>query len=198
MTRPNGALVRATRRRLALVTAAVLYVSLSTSAPAARVERVNQAVDDALRTLYAHAAGARALRDRAKAVLVFPRVVKTGAASGERGGAGVLREHGIATGYYRSVGSFRGVEAGMESFGYALFFMSEAALDFLRKIDDWEIGTGPNVLVVDERAATEPSTAGARDGICAFVFDQKGLMTGIDVRGTRITRFRPKGNRRVP
>jgi lipid-binding SYLF domain-containing protein len=143
----------------------VLHVSLSTSAPAARVERVNQAVDNALRTLYTHAAGARALRDRAKAVLVFPRVVKTGAASGERGGAGVLRERGIATGYYRSVGSFRGVEAGIESFGYALFLMSAAALDFLNKIDDWEIGTGPNVLVIDERAATEPSTACARDSI---------------------------------
>lgn len=198
MTRRNGAVVRAMRRRLVLVTAAALHVSLSTSAPAARVERVNLAVDNALRTLYAHAAGARALRNRASAVLVFPRVVKTGAASGERGGAGVLREHGIATAYYRSLGSFRGVAPGIESFGYALFFMSTAALDFLRKTDDWEIGTGPNVVVVDEPTARELSTAGARDDICAFVFDRKGLMTGTGLRGTRITRFRPKGDRRVP
>jgi hypothetical protein len=87
-----------------------------TSAHAARVERVNQAVDGALRTLYGHAAGARALRDKATAVLVFLRIVKTGSASGERRGAAVLREHGISTGYYRSLGVFHGVEPGIESF----------------------------------------------------------------------------------
>jgi lipid-binding SYLF domain-containing protein len=180
------------------VTAAALHVLLSTGAHAARVDRVNLAVDNALRTLYTHAAGARALRDKATAVLVFPRILKTGTASGQRGGAGVLREHGIATGYYRSLGDSRGVEAGIESFGFALFFMSKSALDFLRKSNEWEIGTGPNVVVVDEQTARELSTARAQDDIYAFVFDQKGLMTGIDLRGSKITPFRPKGNQRLP
>jgi lipid-binding SYLF domain-containing protein len=181
-----------------LVTAAALHVALVTSAHAARVERVNQAVDGALRTLYGHAAGARALRDKASAVLVFPRIVKTGSASGERGGAGVLREHGISTGYYRSLGVFHGVEPGIESFGYALFFMSKPALDVLRRSDGWEIGTGPSVLVVDEGTTRQPSTAGPQDDIFAFVFTQKGLMVGVELRGSKITRFRPKGDRRVP
>src|SRR5262249_25956372 len=149
-------------------------------------------------TLYTNVAGARALRDRARAVLVFPRVVKTGTASGERSGAGALREHGIATGYYRSLGEFRGAEAGVESFGYVLFFMSAAALDSLHKSDVWQIGTGPKVVVVDEGMARAPSTAGARDDICAIVFNRKGLMTGVDLQGTRITPFRPKGDRRRP
>jgi len=198
MTRPKGTIAGARRRGVLLAAAAAFHVSHIASAHAARIDRFDQSVDDALRTLYSHAAGARALRDRARAVLVFPRVVETGTASGERGGPGALREHGIATGYYRSLGSFRGVDAGIESFGYVLFFMSPAALDSVRKTDDWEIGTGPKVVVVDEETAKEASTAGAQGDICAFVFDQKGLMTGIDLRGTRITRFRPKGDQRLP
>src|SRR5262245_24791493 len=198
MNRPKSAITVSMRQGVLLAAVVAFHVSLVTGAHAARVDRFDQSVDNALRTLYSHAAGARALREKASAVLVFPRVVETGTASGERGGAGALREHGIATGYYRSLGSFRGVEPGIETFGYVLFFMSPAALDSLRKTDGWEIGTGPKVVVVDERTAKEPSTAGAQGDICAFVFNQKGLMTGIDLRGTRITRFRPKGDRRVP
>jgi lipid-binding SYLF domain-containing protein len=160
MIRRDGPIVSALHRRAALVTAAALHVALVTGAHAARVERINLAVDGALRTLYGHAAGARALRDKARAVLVFPRIVKTGSASGERGGAGVLREHGVSTGYYRSLGVFHGVEPGIESFGYALFFMSKPALDVLRRSDGWEIGTGQSVVVVDEGTTRQLSTAG--------------------------------------
>lgn len=95
----DGRIVSAMHGSLVTATAAALHVALITSAHAARVERINLAVDGALRTLCGHAPGARALRDEARAVLVFPRIVKTGSASGERGGAGVLREHGISTGY---------------------------------------------------------------------------------------------------
>jgi len=197
MTRPKGAIAGAMRRGV-LLAATALQVSLVTSAHAARVERFDQAVNDALRTLYTNVAGARALRDKAKAVLVFPRVVKTGAASGKRGGPGALREHGIATGYYRSLGDFRGVEPGVESFGYVLFFMSTAALDVLRKTDGWQIGAGPNVVVIDEGMARTLSTAGAQGDICAIVFNPKGLMTGVDLRDTRVTPFRPKGDLRLP
>ena len=198
MIRRHGPIVSAMHRIAGLVSAAALHVALVTGAHAARVERVNQAADGALRTLYGHAAGARALRDKATAVLVFPRVVKTGSASGERGGAGVLREHGISTGYYRSLGVFHGVEPGIESFGYALFFMSKPALDVLSRSEGWEIGSGPSVVVVDEGTTRQPSTAGREDDIRAFVFTQKGLMAGVELRGSKITRFRPKGDRRVP
>src|SRR5262245_18336650 len=169
MNRPKSAITVSMRRGVLLAAVVAFHVSLVTSAHAARVDRFDQSVDSALRRLYSQAAGARALREKASAVLVFPRVVETGTASGERGGAGALREHGIATGYYRSRGSFRGVDAGIESFGYVLFFMSPAALDSLHKADDWEIGTGPKVVVVDEGTAKEASTARAKGDICAFV-----------------------------
>ena len=162
---------------------AVTLVAHDTGAHAATAAPIDVGVNMALRVLYASSAGARALRSKAKAILVFPRVRP---AAGGFGGDGALRQGGMTTGYYHTLGG--SAPSGVPSFGYALFFLSDAALDSLPKSQDWEIGPG---VVLDQAAARRLSTASLPDDIYAFVFNEKGLMTGIGIRGAKITHIHP-------
>ena len=85
----------------------------------------------------------------------------------------------------------KGVQIGAQSFGYALFFTDEKALDYLDRSDGWEVGVGPTVVVLDKGAAQTLSTTTAKDDIYAFTFNQEGLMAGIGIEGYKITRFEP-------
>jgi lipid-binding SYLF domain-containing protein len=49
-------------------------------------------------------------------------------------------------------------QAGMQTYGYGLFFMTESAMKWLDKSDGWEMGVGPSIVVVDTGAATSKAT----------------------------------------
>lgn len=93
--------------------------------------------------------------------------------------------------YYRSVAASYGLQAGGQKFGYALFFMDDDSLSYLEKSSGWEIGTGPSVVIVDKGAAKSMGTTASREGVFAFIFGQKGLMAGIGIQGSKITRITP-------
>jgi lipid-binding SYLF domain-containing protein len=94
------------------------------------------------------------------------------------------------TGYYSSVGVSYGLQAGVQIFGYALFFMNDSDLEYLIKSEGWEVGAGPSVVVLDKGVASSLSTTTARQGVYAIFFEQKGLMAGIGLQGTKITRLK--------
>ncbi|MFO1071047.1 MAG: lipid-binding SYLF domain-containing protein [Geminicoccaceae bacterium] len=145
----------------------------------------------ALKGLYEHNAAARALGEKAVAVLVFPDIVKGGLVVGGQYGEGALVKGEKIEGHYRSVAASWGLQAGVQTFGYALFFMNEAALAYLERSNGWEVGVGPTLVVVDQGASASLTTTTAKDDIYAFFFDQKGLMAGIGIQGSKITRFTP-------
>ena len=91
-------------------------------------------------------------------------------------GEGVLFRDSKAAGYYNSVGGSWGLQVGAQSYGYALFLMTDKAVDYLRQTKGWEIGVGPTVVVVDEGVARNLSTSTLKDDAYAFIFDQQGLM----------------------
>jgi lipid-binding SYLF domain-containing protein len=80
----------------------------------------------------------------------------------------------------------------MQWFGYALFFMNQAALDQLTKTGGWEIGTGPSLVVVDEGFAKSFTTNTLTSDVYAVTFAQQGLMGGVGIQGSKITRIHPK------
>jgi lipid-binding SYLF domain-containing protein len=92
-------------------------------------------------------------------------------------------------GYYSTVAASYGLQAGAQSFGYALFFITDKALDYLKKSEGWEIGVGPSIVIVDEGIAKSLTTTTAKSDIYAFFFDQKGLMAGLGLQGSKITRI---------
>ena len=154
---------------------------------------INRDVNAALAKLYDGTPQARQLASRAKGVLVFPSVVKAGFLFGAQyGSSGALLKDGRPAAYYNTVAASYGLQAGVQSFGYALFFMSDSALKYLDKSEGWEIGVGPSIVVVDAGAAKSLTTTTAKSDVYAFIFDQKGLMAGLGLQGSKITRINPK------
>lgn len=177
--------------RLVAVAALFLLTAAPLPASAATKAEINNDADAALQTLYESTPLAKMLAEKAVAVLVFPSIVKGGFIIGGQYGDGALREGTTTIGYYRSVAFSYGLQAGVQSFGYALIFMKPSALDYLKKSAGWELGVGPSIVVVDKGAARSLSTTTAKSDIYAFFFDQKGLMAGLGLQGTKITKINP-------
>jgi lipid-binding SYLF domain-containing protein len=94
-------------------------------------------------------------------------------------------------GHYKSVAASYGLQAGIQKFGYALFFMTKGDLAYLHKSGGWEIGTGPSVVIVDTGMAKTLTTTTLRKGVYAFAFGQRGLMGGLGLQGSKITEIHP-------
>jgi lipid-binding SYLF domain-containing protein len=142
--------------------------------------------------LYASTPAADALGKRAAGVLVFPEIIKGGFLVGVQYGEGVLFRRGAVAGYYRSSSGSFGFQAGLHKFGYALFFMTDADMAYLDRSSGWELGVGPSITVVDQGLARSLSTTTLQEGMYAFFFEQRGLMAGVSLQGTKITRIHPR------
>jgi lipid-binding SYLF domain-containing protein len=158
-------------------------------ATGASAKEIDRDVDAALASLYAGNSAARLLRDNAKGILVFPHMLKAGFLFGGQLGEGALRRGGRTTGYYNSVAASYGLQAGAQTFGYALFFMTDSALEYLDKSAGFELGVGPSLVVVDEGVAKSLTSTTLKHDVYAFIFDQKGLMAGVGIQGSKITRI---------
>jgi len=171
----------------------VLFSCLAAgSALAASASEIDRNVSQALITLYQTTPGAKLLANHAKGILVFPTVVKGGFIVAGQYGDGALRRGGRTLGYYRSLAASVGLQAGAQSYGYALLFMDDASLKYLQKSQGWELGTGPELVVLDKGFEKNLSTTTLHKGVYAFVFSAKGLMAGIDIQGSKITPIHPK------
>jgi len=173
---------------LALVCGAASFTGARGAVAADRAE-IEATADSALRALYQKYPTAKLLAQNAKGILIFPKIVKGGFIVGGLYGEGVLRMGSKTVGYYNTVAASYGLQAGLQKYGYVLFFMTDSALRYLERSDGWEIGIGPSIVVVDEGLAKSLTTTTARDDVYAFIFGQKGLMAGIGLQGSKITRI---------
>jgi lipid-binding SYLF domain-containing protein len=176
------------RRAVAAIVLIVTMLLAVTTAP--RVAVANNELDAkaALDSLYKSTPAARELGKTAKAILVFPRIVKAGFMIGAQYGNGILFKNGRPAGSYNiSAGSY-GFQAGVQGFAYAMFFMTDDALTYLDESGGFEAGAGPSVVVVDKGAAKSLTTTTARKDVYAFIFGQKGLMGGVGLQGSKITK----------
>jgi lipid-binding SYLF domain-containing protein len=181
-----------TRRAMVLGTgAAALALPLLTpsAAVAAKSTDIDQRANAALHELYHDSVLARDLSKTAKGILVFPRIHKAGFIVGAAYGEGVLHKNGRAAGYYSSFAASYGFQAGVQWFGYALFFTTDDSLRYLDKSDGWEVGSGPSIVVVDKGAATKHSSTTLTQDVYAFIFNQRGLMAGLGLEGSKITKL---------
>jgi len=67
--------------------------------------------------------------------------------------------------------------------------MTDKAVQYIRETKGWEIGVGPTVVVVDEGVAKNLSTTSLKDDAYAFIFSAQGLMAGVSIEGTKISRI---------
>lgn len=167
-------------------------LALPPSAPpalAASAKEINRDADASLVKLYERVPEARALSQQAAGMLIFPSIVKAGFLFGAQYGEGVLRVKGRNAGYYNTVAASYGLQAGVQSFGYVLFFMTDSALKYLNKSEGFELGVGPSIVVLDAGKAKTLTTTTGQSDIYAFIFDQKGLMAGLGLQGSKISKL---------
>jgi lipid-binding SYLF domain-containing protein len=175
---------------LALAGAAPIAAITLDSAAAATADDLNKDANQSLQMLYRTNPVAQSIGKQAKAILIFPQIVKAGLVFGGAYGEGVLKEGNRPVDYYNSFSGSWGLQAGAQSYGYVVFLMNDRALDYIHKTQGWEIGVGPTVVIVNEGVAKNLSTTTLKDDAYAFIFDQKGLMAGISIEGTKISHIK--------
>jgi len=175
---------------LLIGTVAAMSFSAIPFTRAATPEDLNKDADQALHKLTSTNPFAADLSKKARAVLIFPNIVKAGLIFGGAYGEGVLKEGSKVDGYYNSVTASWGFQAGAQSYGYVVFLMSNKAIKYIHDTHGLEIGTGPTVVVVNEGVAKNLSTSTLKDDAYAFIFDQQGLMASVSIEGTKISRIR--------
>lgn len=181
----------ATRRAALAALAASLGGLAPRAASAASARELTASGKAALERLYRAQPKAREVGHKAQAILVFPEIVKAGLLIGGQSGNGVLLKGGQPVAYYNISAASFGLQAGAQTFGYALFFMNNAALQYLDRSDGWQVGSGPSVVVATEGMAKSFTSTTLTQDVYAFPFGQRGLMAGIGIEGSKITRIRP-------
>jgi len=174
---------------LMFAAASIASMSVMNLASAATAEDLDKDSRQALQTLYKAEPVAKTLSNTAKAVLIFPNIIKAGLVFGGSYGEGELIEGSKVVDYYNTVTGSWGLQAGAQSYGYAVFLMTDKAIQYVKDTKGWEIGVGPTVVVVDEGVAKNLSTSSLKDDAYAFIFSQQGLMAGVSIEGTKISKI---------
>ena len=181
---------RALRRALLMLAVIAPLGLWSTGVQAETAQDLTRNARQTLEQLYKAHPVAAAISKKAKAILVFPSIIKAGLVFGGAYGEGVLFEDSKVEGYYNSVSASWGWQAGAQSYGYVVFLMNDKALQYLHRSDGWEIGVGPTVAVMDKGVGRNLSTTTLQDDAYAFILDQKGLMVSLSIEGTKISRIK--------
>ena len=183
--------LRAIALATTLATATLVSGFTFHSARAATAEDLNRSSETALQALYSANPTAEVIGKKARAILIFPSILKAGLFFGGAYGEGELMSGSTVGGYYNSVTGSWGLQAGIQSYGYAVFLMSPKAVRYIHRSEGWEIGVGPTVVVVDAGVAKNLSSSTLKNDAYAFIFDQQGLMAGVSIEGTKITQIHP-------
>ncbi len=166
----------------------------SSPAAAQDLTALDRDVHAAIALLLQTSPAAKRLAPSAKGALVFPNIVKAGFLVGIQYGNGALvraRQGGgyYIAGYYNITSLSYGMQAGVQSFGYVMALMTDAAVENVESGQGWELGVGPSIVVVEAGMAKTLTTETAKSDVYAFTFGQKGLMGGLGLQGTKITKL---------
>lgn len=155
---------------------------------------IDRDVDQVYAKLIKSTPSAEKLSKTAKAILIFPRIIKAGMGVGGHRGSGALRQNGKTSGYYMTIAGSYGLQIGAQTFGYAMFFMDDKSLKYLFDHNDgWEVGVGPSVVFVDTGLASTLNNTTITESVYVLTFNQRGLMAGAGIQGSKITRIHPPG-----
>ena len=180
-----------TRRNVILGLGSLPVLALAPPAMAASTaSEINRDSSEALQQLYRLNPVAEDISKKALGILIFPKIVKAGLIFGGSYGEGELRDMGKVVNYYSSVSASWGLQAGAQSYSYVVFLITSKAIDYLNTSKGWEIGVGPTVVLVNEGVAKNLSTSTLKDDAYAFIFGQQGLMAGLTLEGSKISKIK--------
>ena len=114
---------------------------------------------------------------------------KAGLIIGGEYGTGALRIDGKTVGYYRIVSGSVGFQIGAEAKDMILAFMTDEVLNKFRTSKGWEAGVDGNVAIVTVGGGNSVTTRNVKEPISGFVFDVKGLMGDISLKGAKFSKI---------
>lgn len=124
---------------------------------------------------------------RARAVLIFPSLVKGGFIFGAEGGDGVLlarTRHGWSSPAFYSMGSASfGFQAGLQDAQVVMIIMTDRALRAIER-SKFKFGAGAGLTVVTLGAGVEGATSGNLTGDIIVWSKSKGVYGGISINGS--------------
>ncbi|MSU89953.1 twin-arginine translocation pathway signal [Rhodobacteraceae bacterium 2CG4] len=175
-----------TRRNVILTGGAA---SLAACAPRANGSELEARVRASRNELFAQYPSLRGLAERSAGMLIIPEIVKGGLIVGGSYGEGALLV-GDAVVDYISVGAASlGFQAGVQTFGQALFFISPAALANFRQADGWQLGVDAEATVLEDGIAAGVSSTTLQQPIYEVVYGQRGLLLGASLEGAKYNRL---------
>ncbi|MDR6504144.1 lipid-binding SYLF domain-containing protein [Burkholderia ambifaria] len=127
---------------------------------------------------------------KAHGALVFPSVVSTTFVVGGEYSDGALRVGRETVGYYNTAAGSIGFQVGAQSHALVFPFMTRGASEQFRKRDGWSVGADATVAVVKVGANGAVDFTTATAPVQAFVLTNTGLMAGVSLEGTKVTRIR--------
>ncbi len=151
---------------------------------------IDASVDACLQRFYKQVKGAKEFAKTAKGLLVMPNVVKAGFFIGGQYGEGALRVGGKTEGYYNLIAGSYGLTFGGQSQDIIIAFMTKEALKQFEDSHGWEAGVDANVAIINVGAGGDVSTVTAQNPVVGFVFDTKGLMADISLKGAKFTKLK--------
>jgi len=155
-------------------------------------KEIDASVDVAIQSFYKQVKGAEGFVKASKGMLVMPNVVKGAFIVGGEYGEGALRIGGKSVDYYNTISGSIGFQIGGESKDIILLFMTDDALKKFRASKGWEAGVDGNVALISVGAGERADTTTSKDPIVGFVFDTKGLIADISLKGAKFSKIDKK------
>jgi lipid-binding SYLF domain-containing protein len=152
-------------------------------------KEIDASADAALDRFYENVKDAREVAQRANGMLIMPNVKKGALIVGGEYGQGVLRIDGKSMDYYSLISGSIGFQIGGQAKDLIIAFMSAKALENFRGSKGWEAGVDGNVALIKLGAGESATSAMGKDPIVAFVFDVKGLMADMSIKGAKFSKL---------
>jgi lipid-binding SYLF domain-containing protein len=170
----------------------VISAFLSSYSLAKTAKEIDASVDVAIERFHKQVKGAEEFVKTSKGMLVMPNVVKGAFIVGGEYGEGALRVSGKSVDYYNTVSGSIGFQIGGQSKDIILLFMTDGALEKFRAGKGWEAGVDGNVALISVGAGAQADTATLKNPIVGFVFDAKGLIADISLKGAKFSKIDKK------
>ncbi|QET00598.1 MULTISPECIES: BPSL1445 family SYLF domain-containing lipoprotein [Cupriavidus] len=161
----------------------------ATSDKAAKRREIDAGATDTLNRLYSSVRGSQELANRARGILVFPKLLSAGFVVGGEYGDGVLRSGGANRGYYRAISGSIGWQIGAQSKAFVLMFMTQDAYQKFVNSSGWTAGADATVALATIGANGQLDTNTAQQPIVGFALTNAGLMAGLSLEGTKISKL---------
>ena len=152
-------------------------------------KEVDASVDAAMERFYKQVKDAKEVVRQAKGMLILPNVKKAALIVGGEYGQGAMRIGGKTVEYYSMISGSFGLQIGGQAKDIIIAFTSSEALKKFRESKGWEAGVDGNVALITVGAGESAMTAMSKEPIAAFVFDVKGLMADMSLRGAKFNKL---------